>query len=223
MPLFDVIDLFLDEIPRGAPEQMALDEALLECAKRPLLRVYRWPGPAITFGYSQSLAAVGQRFVCHPCARRWTGGGVVEHGHDWTFSLIVPDGEPLARMRPRDTYRAIHGRVVILLNELGNAVRLVEPGENKEGLACFSSAALHDVIGLDQRKLCGGAQRRTRKGFLHQGSIQHLCLPSDFAVRLLSLLAGRTFAFSPCAAMLSRANELVTEKYSTMKWLERIA
>ena len=38
MPLFDAINLFPDETERCGPEQMALDEALLEYAERPVLR-----------------------------------------------------------------------------------------------------------------------------------------------------------------------------------------
>jgi lipoyl(octanoyl) transferase len=82
---------------------------------------------------------------------------------------------------------------------------------------------MHDVIGLDQRKLCGGAQRRTRRGFLHQGSIQNLRLPADFAVRLLDLMATETLRSSPELAMLARAGELAAEKYATMAWLERVS
>ena len=73
MPLFDVIDLFDDETARSGAEQMALDEALLEIAQRPLLRVYRWAEPTVSFGYSLPLASVRDRFPALPCVRRWTG------------------------------------------------------------------------------------------------------------------------------------------------------
>jgi lipoyl(octanoyl) transferase len=223
MPLFDVIDLFLDETARPGPEQMALDEALLEYAERPMLRSYRWAGQAVSFGYSQSLAAVRERIPSLPPVRRWTGGGIVEHGCDWTFSLIVPSGEPLAKARPEVAYRSIHARVMTALNELGYPARLAGSEECAHGMACFSSPARHDVIGLHQLKLCGGAQRRTRRGFLHQGSIQNLRLPADFAVRLLDLVAAETLRFSPKLATLTRARELAAEKYGTSAWLEKVS
>ena len=222
MPLFEVIDLFIDETSRGGFEQMALDEALLEGVQRPLLRAYLWAEPTVTFGYSQSLVAVRKQCPSGPCVRRWTGGGLVEHGRDWTFSLIVPQDEPLARARPEETYRLLHARIVAALKELGCPARLAQPEENIRGLACFSTPAAHDVLGPDQRKLCGGAQRRTRQGFLHQGSIQSVPLPADFAVRLLSLMAARTLPSSPSAATLMRAQELVVQKYATIQWLERV-
>ena len=222
MPLFDAINLFLDETERCGSEQMALDEALLEQAERPVLRSYRWAGPAVSFGYSQSLAAVRQRVSPLPSVRRWTGGGIVEHGCDWTFSLIVPSTEPLAKARPEDSYRSIHARIAAALNGLGFPAHLSESEQGAGEMACFSSPARHDVVGVDRFKLCGGAQRRTRRGFLHQGSIQNLRLPADFAVRLLKLLAVRTRRFSPDRSTLARTHELASKKYGTIDWLAKV-
>lgn len=222
MPLFKVTDLFLDETGRGGPEQMALDESLIESAERPLLRLYRWSGQAVSFGYSQSLATVRERFRSIPCVRRWTGGGIVEHGSDWTFSLIVPFDEPLAKTRPEDSYRLIHAYVATALNELGCPARLAESDEGARGTACFSSPVLHDVIGPDRQKLCGGAQRRTRKGLLHQGSIQNVRLLEDFAFQLLALMAARTRRFFPDRAALDRARQLLVQKYGTSAWLGKV-
>ena len=222
MTLFEVIDLFVDATSRDGFEQMALDEALLQDAQRPLMRVYLWTAQKVTFGYSQSLAAVRKQCPSGPCVRRWTGGGLVEHGRDWTFSLIVPHNEPLARARTAETYRLLHTRIVAALKKLGCPARLAEPEENRRGLACFSTPAAYDIMGPDERKLCGGAQRRTRQGFLHQCSIQSLPLPTDFALRLLSFMAGKTLPSSLSPATLMRAQELVLEKYATIRWLERV-
>jgi lipoate-protein ligase A len=221
MPLFDVIDLFDDETARSGPEQMALDEALLEIAQRPLLRLYRWAEPTVSFGYSLPVGTVRDRFPALPCVRRWTGGGIVRHLDDWTFALLVPSSEPLADARPIQAYRLIHSGVAATLSKIGCAARLAEPRDCADGPACFTSPALHDVIGVNNRKLCGGAQRRTRRGFLHQGSIQNVKPPRNFALHLLALFAGKACAFSPTTATLARANALATNKYATKAWLER--
>ena len=63
-------------------------------------------------------------------------------------------------------------------------------------MACFSSPAMHDLIGLDGRKLCGGAQRRTRRAFCTREAFKICDLPADFAVRLLDLMAAETLRFS---------------------------
>ena len=221
MPLFDVIELFDDETPRNGPEQMALDEALLETTERPLLRVYRWVEPTVSFGYSLPLASVRDRFPTLPCVRRWTGGGIVEHLDDWTFALLVPSSEPLASVRPIQAYRLIHFEVAAALTKVGCPARLAQPLDCANDLSCFSSPVLHDVIGVDAGKLCGGAQRRTHRGFLHQGSIQNVKPPRYFTLQLLELLAGKACAFSVGTETLDRTNALVADKYATTAWLER--
>ena len=221
MPLFDVIDLFDDETARSGAEQMALDEALLEIAQRPLLRVYRWAEPTVSFGYSLPLASVRDRFPALPCVRRWTGGGIVGHLDDWTFALLVPSSEPLASARPLQAYRLIHSGVAAALMKIGCAAQLAEPRDCVEGLSCFAAPALHDVIGVDHRKLCGGAQRRTRRGFLHQGSIQNVSPLRNFAPHLLEVFAEETCVFSLTTTTLARAKALVANKYATQSWLVR--
>ena len=221
MPLFDVVDLFSDETARNGPEQMALDEALLEITPRPLMRIYRWAEPTVSFGYSLPLASVRDRFPGLPCVRRWTGGGIVAHLDDWTFALLVPSSEALASVRPIQAYQLIHSGVAAALTKIGCAARLAEPFHCADGPACFTSPALHDVIGVGNRKLCGGAQRRTRRGFLHQGSIQNVKPPSNFAGHLLELVAGKADAFSLSTATVARAKALVANKYASQAWLER--
>jgi lipoate-protein ligase A len=108
------------------------------------------------------------------------------------------------------------------LNKLGFPARLASPADCAEGIVCFASPVLHDVIDPGLCKLCGGAQRRTRKGFLHQGSIQNLPPPQDFAIGLLEPMANETRAFSPGPDTLARTRELVAEKYGTSAWLERV-
>ncbi len=221
MPLFDLVELFDDDTARNGPEQMALDEALLEITPRPLLRVYRWAEPTVSFGYSLPLTSVRDHFPNLPCVRRWTGGGIVTHFDDWTFALLVPSNEPLARTRPVDAYRLIHGSVAAALRKIGCPAHLAEPVDCADGLACFTSPALHDVIGVGNHKLCGGAQRRTRKGFLHQGTIQNVKPPQNFAHHLLEWIAREACAFSLTPATVARAKALVASKYASQAWLER--
>jgi len=214
MPLFSTLHFFADETARGGPEQMALDEALLESATGPVLRIYRWDGPAVSFGYAQSLAAVREIHPAIPLVRRWTGGGIVEHGNDLTFSLIVPSHEPLAKLRPVESYRLIHETLAGLLG-----ARLVRANETTTGAACFSAPALHDVAGADGRKLCGGAQRRTRQGFLHQGSLLGSTPP---AVHLAEVFAERVENRPESALLEARVQELCAEKYAKPAWQARI-
>src|SRR6201996_7923753 len=74
---------------------MALDEALLEAMPRlqiPVLRFYGWIQPAATFGYFQKYEEVAVTTHLRPLIRRPTGGGIVPHDADWTYSAVFPPG-----------------------------------------------------------------------------------------------------------------------------------
>jgi lipoate-protein ligase A len=71
------------------------------------------------------------------------------------------------------------------------------------------------------RKIAGAAQRRTRGGFLHQGSIQLPGLSQSFRDRFAAALAPRIQQTSISIQILDRAAVLAVEKYGTMEWLER--
>lgn len=222
MPLLEQLDIFLDDTPRGGAEQMAWDEAILETAERPVLRVYRWDGPAVSFGYSQSLGMVRELFPGVPLVRRWTGGGIVEHRGDWTFSLMVPSSDALAKRRPSETYELIHDAVVQALAAEGVGTRLAGCEDRSSGAACFVAPALHDVLADNGQKLCGGAQRRTRHGFLHQGSIQGVKVPEGFAGRLARRLTGTVENFASTPELAERAGILARERYGAAVWTEKI-
>ena len=75
---------------------MAVDFLLLQRRPAPTairFRHYGWRNPAFTFGFGQKAAWVrehlppGERFdIC----RRPTGGGIVDHRQDWTYTLVIP-------------------------------------------------------------------------------------------------------------------------------------
>src|SRR5688500_19908477 len=78
---------------RTASWNMALDEALLEQSSAiggPILRLYGWAERAATFGYSQRYREVAEWTALRPLIRRPTGGGLVPHDADWTYSLVFP-------------------------------------------------------------------------------------------------------------------------------------
>ncbi len=79
-----------------AASNMALDEALLEAMTRlqkPVLRFYGWTEPAATFGYFQKFSDVEQATPLRPLIRRPTGGGIVPHDADWTYSFAQGGGK----------------------------------------------------------------------------------------------------------------------------------
>src|SRR5215469_15125102 len=90
---------------------MALDEALLEAMSRlqaPVLRFYGWTEPAASFGYFQKYSSVERATMLRPLVRRPTGGGIVPHDADWTYSFAVPPGHEWHALEAIESYRRIH-------------------------------------------------------------------------------------------------------------------
>ena len=158
----------------AAAENMAWDAALLEAAPRfgsPVMRFYGWTEPAATFGYFQRFAEVERMTALRPLIRRPTGGGLVPHDRDWTYSLAFPPLDPWYALKAVESYRRAHEWVRSAFASC-RVITELAPGAVKEAPGqCFIGAEQFDVL-LDAKKIAGAAQRRTRDGLLIQGSIQ---------------------------------------------------
>jgi lipoate-protein ligase A len=216
--LFANLGLWIDPAPRDGPEQMACDETLMAEAGRPVLRVFRWRRPWISAGYFSDMDAAARVRPDLPLCRRWTGGGIVVHEGDFTFALVVPRGEKLALERPPESYRFIHLALVEALRVLGisSALAAEEPPADAE---CFARAVQHDVV-AQGRKVAGGAQRRTRDGLLHQGSVQGLGNDSnELASALARALSPSVALWVPPEGFEKRALALTGQKYASGQFL----
>ena len=201
---------------------MALDEVLLRCVQEPWLRCYTWSEPSVSIGFSQDYERLAGQLPPFPVVRRWTGGGVVVHDHDWTYTLIVPRGHPFCELRPVETYRLIHEALIAALEDAGITGGELQPVSTSEGRGvCFVEPAQFDVVrGAD--KLAGAAQRRSRSGFLHQGSVQKVPLTPDFGPRFAAHLADAVKvvpSIEACALALAEAEALAAMRYATPSWL----
>src|SRR5204862_2694280 len=90
---------------------MACDEVLLNAVsqlQRPVLRFYGWTEPAATFGYSQKYTDIAQWTKLRPLIRRPTGGGLVPHDADWTYTLVFPENHPWYSLSAVESYERIH-------------------------------------------------------------------------------------------------------------------
>lgn len=208
---------FLHSPAANAAFNMALDEALLRVATkrgRPLLRVYSWAKPSLSFGYFQRFPtklADGYEVV-----RRPTGGGVVYHVEDTTYTVIVPPGHSLYAMKTADAYCALHKAVAAAL-ESPPTLHVAAPHSPQGQYECFQKPVHGDVM-ADGRKLAGGAQRRTKSGMLHQGSIAAQ-VSADQLKRGFEATLGITFEeYELTDAEKTLAEKLVNEKYSTDAW-----
>lgn len=168
-------DLLLVDTGPGEPGwNMAFDEALLETAPgrdAAVLRFYGWTEPAATFGYSQRYAEVARLTLLRPLVRRPTGGGIVPHDRDWTYSLAVPPGHPWYRLRAIESYRTMHAWIVAAFARMQIATELAPTAVADAPGQCFRGHEPFDVL-WHGRKIAGAAQRRNRLGLLIQGSVQ---------------------------------------------------
>jgi lipoate-protein ligase A len=219
MALFEALHVYAPAELWSAAMHMGIDEALLETAAVPALRFYRWQRPSISFGYFGKFADVADEQQRREIVRRWTGGGIVYHGDDLTYSLVLP-AEVAGRFRSsRVIYSQVHSAIQQALCGV-REVTLATAAAPKISDACFANAVEADVL-LSGKKIAGAAQRRTRSGLLHQGSIQSDQLPADFADRFAAALCP-TFNRSLFTTELLRKAELIAEqRYSTAEWLRR--
>lgn len=158
----------------AAAFNMAQDEALLEAMtrlQRPVLRFYGWLEAAATFGYFQNFAEVERTTHLRPLIRRPTGGGIVPHDADWTYSFAVPPGHEWHALKAEESYHRIHDWIrrafAKLKVETGLAPlrKIALPGQ------CFAGHEKSDLLWHGQ-KIAGAAQRRNKLGLLIQGSVQ---------------------------------------------------
>jgi len=224
---------------------MALDEIVLDSAPPGglVLRFYRWPGgspepgtrmnpAAVTFGYFQTWREVSADISrsgvipAFPVVRRPTGGGIVYHDGDITFSLVFP----WDRFASTDlVYKDLHRGVHLGLKGLGLGSRLWSPTEPERSRpapsACFAAPSPMDLVLDDGAKVLGGALRRRRGVGLYQGSFRPEGYGGPRARIERAIREGMslewTASFMPeglCAEWLEQTQRLRADRYMTDEW-----
>jgi lipoate-protein ligase A len=225
---FTTLAVYRDGGAHSAAINMAIDEALLEIAQIPSIRFYRWDHPALSFGYFAKFAEVAPYLFPHDLVRRWTGGGIVFHGEDLTYSIVIPANDPTFCESSMSIYESVHRALCDVLNANGDRAVVaggVDPGRMRiaasaTGYNCFTHPVRADVM-LNGRKIAGAAQRRAKHGLLQQGSIQYVDPDNGLAERFAQALSPdrRERRIDNCT--LSRAQELARHKYGAESWLRK--
>jgi lipoate-protein ligase A len=230
--MFDTINVYNDAVPHSAAMNMSIDEALLESASIPTIRFYRWHSPALSFGYFGKFADVAIYAAGRHLVRRCTGGGLVFHGDDLTYSLVIPASDPAFDESSIAIYERIHRALADALNKVGERAVLAEgfdPGGialwkhgsgTASGYNCFANPVRADVM-MDGRKIAGAAQRRTRRALLQQGSIQGITVETELAQKFAQALSAHCNEFKVNEQIFGRARELAQQKYGTDSWLRK--
>jgi len=220
--------LLLKSGPGPAAFNMALDEALLENVARlgrPVLRFYGWAGPAATFGHLQKYSSVEAATPLRPLIRRPTGGGLVPHDADWTYSLSVPPEHEWYSLAAIDSYRRMHAWIQGAFAGLGVTTDLAPASRKPVSLnplipgECFIGHEKFDLLWLG-KKVAGAAQRRNKCGLLIQGSVQPppALARQDWEAAMLQVAKNELgidwLELSPDERLLKQAALLTREKYS---------
>ena len=153
---------------------MALDETLLAAMprlQRPVLRFYSWAEPAATFGYFQKFAEVEQGTWLRPLVRRPTGGGIVPHDADWTYSVVFPTQHEWYSLAATESYRRAHEWIQAAFARIGVETELAQCCKKTSPGQCFVGHEKFDLLWRG-KKIAGAAQRRNKLGLLIQGSLQ---------------------------------------------------
>jgi lipoyl(octanoyl) transferase len=214
--------LFINSGKCDAAFNMALDEALLENVSRlgkPVLRFYGWTEPAATFGYFQKFSEVERAMHLRPLIRRPTGGGIVPHDADWTYSFVVPPNHEWYSLKAIESYRRIHEWIQSAFAKLKIETELTSSCKKSAPGQCFVGHEKFDLL-WHGKKIAGAAQRRNKSGLLIQGSVQPpIKIPrADFENAMCEVARGKFRSewteFLPDATLRGQASELGCQKYS---------
>ncbi len=215
--------LLLHSGPSEPAYNMALDEALLEAAAslgQPVLRFYSWTEPAATFGYFQHHAEIERTTHLRPLIRRSTGGGLVPHDADWTYSVIIPPDHPWHALNAVDSYRRMHEWIRAAFARLGVATELADCCRKSTPGQCFVGWEKFDVL-WQGRKIAGAAQRRNKLGLLIQGSVQPPPVGWERSNWEMAMSPTSHRKFLLPAGLHARTEALAAEKYSIADYNQR--
>ncbi len=175
---------FIDTGALDGAMNMAVDEALLRCfdpdSSLPVFRIYGWEPPTLSLGRFQKAGEVLDRDKCRtanvPAVRRITGGGVIYHADEITYSLVCAPVHVPPAASIKESFRVLTCFLLRFYAKLGLDARYAAdhcPAGTKLGERtdfCFAGKESYDIV-LNGRKIGGNAQRRLKNVIFQHGSI----------------------------------------------------
>ncbi len=158
----------------SARENMATDRALFENFSQPVLRFYTWE-KSFTFGISGDISALKDKeelreYEDHH-AKRMTGGGILFHGNDVSYALIIP-ASYMGKLNVKQSYEKICTFLLHFYKSLGvEAIYAKDaPVEISKNEFCQLGFEDYDIL-IRGKKMGGNAQRRNKDIIFQHGSI----------------------------------------------------
>ncbi len=144
-----------------------------------VLRFYAWKRPSATYGHfinpQQYFDEKGLLKHNVDIAKRPTGGGILFHHVDISFSILIPKTHPYFGTTPVESYWKINSKIKEALVHAGVSFHTLLHDGNERSIHekfCMAHPTIFDLV-IGGKKIAGGAQRRAKHALLHQGS---LCL-----------------------------------------------
>jgi lipoate---protein ligase len=173
--IVDVIDTGVS----SAIDSMQLDAqwiTALSTFERPRIRFYDWERKSITYGHfidsNKWLTAGSVEHLGFDIARRPTGGGLIFHYNDFSYTVAIPSHHPKFSQNVLSNYHLINSALLEAVSHIQGSFCLQEQSnrDSKFTQFCMATATQYDLI-YGGRKLGGSAQRKTAHGFVHQGTL----------------------------------------------------
>lgn len=162
----------------SARENMAIDKALFENFSNtgePVLRIYTWQ-KSFTFGISSEIAKVKDKKELLPYgsnyAKRMTGGGILFHGNDISYSLVIPSSY-MHGLNVKESYEKICKFLLNFYTSLGLKALYAKDDKSihkSHNEFCQLGFEDYDIV-INGEKIGGNAQRRTKGIIFQHGSI----------------------------------------------------
>ena len=163
---------------------MAIDEAIFlsykENISKPTLRIYGWKAPCFSAGYSQNPESLIDIEACKNAGisivRRPTGGGLIFHDKELTYSVILCQQDIGLTYRIKESFEFITSFLFNCYSSLGAQACFAKdkhracPPDKAIAPFCFSRNEEYDIL-VNGKKLGGNAQKRNRSIILQHGSI----------------------------------------------------
>ncbi|MCL2145391.1 MAG: hypothetical protein FWH43_07885 [Endomicrobia bacterium] len=219
---------YIYDTARSAAMNMAIDEILFDEIQKeevgqllrphdPVLRVYFWDGAYTTIGYFQ-------KNDCN-AVRRLTGGLLVDHKDDLSYSFCATAEEWPYIYNQQDTYKHIHTAIKEALLDINIESSFAEIKQNaNKNILCVQTLYSDDLM-YEGKKIVGSCMRRRGKKILVQGSL-HLKLNETekekfsrhFAENMAKLLNTDLNNQNLSTEETAKAASLEKTKYLTQEW-----
>ncbi len=149
---------------------MDLDKSLLDNFDGiPIFRLYSWEENSFTIGRFQKSDGLERFGTNH--AIRMTGGGLLLHGCDISYSIVIPT-KLLGKKSVKESYEYLCSFLLHFYKNLGLHVEYAKDikKELSKSFFCQEGFEAYDMI-VDGKKIGGNAQKRTKDLIFQHGSI----------------------------------------------------